>query len=104
MKRLGWINLFGILLLAALCVMQWHRDRRLNLEVNRLEKARQTQEEKISEKEKESSGLSADLTRFKEQFKEAHADANDARKAIRQMEQKHEQLARERDQLKASVT
>ena len=104
MKRLGWINLFGVLALAALCAVQWQRDRRLNLEVNRLEKERIAQQEKISEQEKAASGISADLARFKEQFKAAHTDANAARKAVRVLEQEHEQLARERDQLKASVT
>jgi chromosome segregation ATPase len=104
MKRLGWINLVGVLALAALCVVQWQRDRRLNLEINRLEKERLGQEGKIAEQEKAASGLSADLARFKEQFKEAHADASDARKTIREMEQRQDQLARERDQLKASVT
>ena len=104
MKRLGWINLVGVLALAALCAVQWQRDRRLNLEIIRLEKVRQSQEEKISEQEKASSGLSADLARFKEQFKEAHADANDAHKSLRVLEQKHDQFAVERDQLKASVT
>ena len=104
MKRLGWINLFGVLALAALCAVQWQRDRRLNLEINLLERGRLAQQEKISEQEKAAAGLGADLARFKEQFKEAHTDANDARKAVRELEQKHEQLARERDQLKASVT
>ena len=104
MKRLGWINLFGVLALAALCAVQWQRDRRLNLEVNRLEKERIAQQEKFSEQEKAASGLSADLARFKEQFKEAHTDANDARKVVRELERKHDLLARERDQLKASVT
>jgi uncharacterized phage infection (PIP) family protein YhgE len=104
MKRLDWINLLGVLALAALCAVQWQRDRRLNLEVNRLEKERIAQQEKISEQEKAAAGISADLARFKEQFKEAHTDANDARKTLRALEQKHDQLALERDQLKASVT
>ncbi|HWN94916.1 MAG TPA: hypothetical protein VNT99_07775 [Methylomirabilota bacterium] len=104
MKRLGWINLVGVLALAVLCVVQWQLDRRLNLEVNRLEKERIAQQEKMAEQEKAASGLSTDLARFKEQFKEAHTDANEARKTIRTMEQQHEQLARERDQLKTSVT
>jgi chromosome segregation ATPase len=104
MKRLGWINLVGVVALAILCAVQWQRDRRLNLEVNRLEKERQAQQQKISEHEKTASGLNADLTRFKEQFKEAHADANDARTALRKTEEEKSQLLRERDQLKASVT
>ncbi len=104
MKRLGWINLLGVLALAALCAVQWQRDRRLNLEVNRLEQVRQAQEEKISEQQKASSGLAADLAGFKEQFKKAHADANETRTALRKVEQENAQLTREREQLKASVT
>jgi len=104
MKRLGWINLLGVLALAALCAVQWQRDRRLNLEINLLERGRLAQQEKISEQEKAAAGISADLARFKEQFKEAHTDANDARKTIRELEQKHDQFARERAQLKMSVT
>ena len=104
MKRLGWINLLGVLALAVLCAVQWQRDRRLNLEINLLERGRLAQQEKISEQEKAAAGVSADLARFKEQFKEAHTDANDARKAVRDFEQKHEQIIRERDQLRMSVT
>ncbi len=104
MKRLGWINLLGVLALAALCAVQWQRDRRLNLEINLLERGRLAQQEKIFEQEKAAAGISTDLARFKEQFKEAHTDANSSRKAVRDLEQKHEQLARERDQLKMSVT
>jgi chromosome segregation ATPase len=104
MKHLRWINLLGVLALAALCAVQWQRDRRLNLEVNRLEKARQAQDVKISEQEKAASGLSADLARFKEQFKEAHVDASEARTTLRKVEQENAQLAHEREQLKASVT
>jgi chromosome segregation ATPase len=104
MKRLGWINLFGVVALAALCAVQWQRDRHLNLEVNRLEKERQIHQEKISEQQKAASGLSADLARFKEQFKEAHADASGTRSTLRKVEQENAQLTRERDQLKASVT
>jgi uncharacterized phage infection (PIP) family protein YhgE len=76
----------------------------MNLEVNRLEKVRQTQEEKISEQEKAANGLNADLARFKEQFKEAHSDANEARQSLRKLENENSQLLREREQLKVSVT
>lgn len=104
MKHLHWINLVGVLVLAALCVAQWQANRRMNLEVNRLEKVRQTQEQKISEQEKAASGLNADLMRFKEQFREAHADASEARQSSRKLEGENSQLLREREQLKVSVT
>jgi chromosome segregation ATPase len=104
MKRLVWINLLGVVALAALCAGQWQRDRRLNLEVNRLGKVRQVQEEKISEQAKTADGLAADLAHFKEQFKRAHTNATEAREAQRKLEQENGQLIDERDQLKASVT
>ena len=104
MKHLRWINLFGVLVLASLCVVQWQRDRRLNLEINRLERERQVQQEKISEQEKSASGLNADLARFKDQFKQAHAQVNEARTAIRKLEEENSQLVRDREQLKVNVT
>ena len=105
MKRvITWINLAGAVVLAILCVAQWQRDRKLNLEVNRLQKEHYAQQQKISEQEKAGNGLKADLARFKEQFKETHTEANEARSALRQIQQENAQLATERDQLKASVT
>ena len=105
MKRvLMWINLMGAAALAVLCVVQWQRDRRLNLEINRLEKEHYTQQERIAEQEKAAGGLQADLARFKEQFKETHTEASDARATLRKVEQENTQLTVERDQLKASVT
>ena len=104
MKRLAWINLFGALALAALCVVQWQRDRRLNLQVNRLEKARMELEEKYSEQQKTAAGLASDLSRFKEQFKEIHDEATETVGKLRKSEQENAQLQTERDQLKASVT
>ena len=105
MKRaLMWINLMGAAALAVLCVVQWQRDRRLNLEINRLEKEHYAQQARISEQEKTAKGLQADLARFKEQFNTAHSSANEARNTLRTRENENAQLLHERDQLKASVT
>ena len=104
MKRLLWINFLGVLMLSVLCVVQWQRDRQLNLQVNRLEKMRIDQEEKLSEQQKAAAGLASDLSRFKDQFKQAHTEATESRTALRKREQENAQLLRERDQLKASVT
>jgi methyl-accepting chemotaxis protein len=104
MKRLGWFNLFGVLALAALCIGQWQRNRRLNLEFNQLEKTRLAQEEKLTEQQRAANGLAADLAGLKEQFQRSHADAVETRATLRKSEQENTQLARERDQLKASVT
>ena len=105
MKRaITWINLAGAVVLAILCVVQWQRDRKLNLEINRLQKEHYAQQQKISEQEKTADGLKGDLARFKEQFTETHTEANEARSTLRKIQQENAQLANERDQLKASVT
>jgi DNA repair exonuclease SbcCD ATPase subunit len=104
MKALGWINLCGVLLLAGLCVVQWQRDRRLNREVQRLEKQHLAAEETRAAQEKTARGTAADLERFKVQFQELHAESAAARQKLRQFEQENAQLLRERDQLQAAVT
>ena len=57
-----------------------------------------------AEQEKVASGLQGDLARFKEQFKETHTEATDARAALRKLEQENTRLTGEGDQLKESVT
>ena len=54
MKRLHYINFFGVIVLAVLCAMQWQHDRMLNLDVNRLEKTRLEQATKLAEQDRKS--------------------------------------------------
>ena len=104
MKRLQWLNLVGVLALAALCIFQWQRDRALNLEINRLEKARQQQEQKLAEQDKAARALNDDLAHFKQQFQGAHTNLAQLRVTVRELEREKAQLHTERDQLKSSVT
>ena len=104
MKPLHYVNLFGVVALAVLCVAQWHRDRELNLEVNRMEKVRFDHESKLAEQQQTLSGLNADLVEFKEQFATNQAELAKARQQLRTGERETRQLTGERDQLKSSVT
>jgi len=104
MKRLHYFNLLGILVLAALSVAQWQRDRRLNLSFNQLEKTRLEQAAKISEQEQTLRGVNADLAQFKEQFTKAQSELAETSQKLRLIERQTNQLTIERDQLKASIT
>jgi chromosome segregation ATPase len=104
MKPLHYINLIGVLALAALCVAQWQRDRKLNLEVSRLENVRLDHEAKIAEQEQAMRGLNADLAQFKDRFTKSGSELNDTRQKLRASKRELLQLASERDQLKTSVT
>ena len=105
MKRaLTWVNLMGVVLLAGLCIVQWQRDRRLHLEIQRLEKVRHEHEQTIRDQEKEAKGLTKDLDRFKVQFQGAHGELAEARASAVRLERQNLQLSSERDQLKASIT
>lgn len=102
-RKLQWLNLAGVLVLAILCAWQWQRDRRLNLDLNRLEKFRLTQEQKLIEQERNARGLTDDLARFKEQFTQTRAELAETEKKLRTAEQISSQLTTERDQLRESI-
>ncbi len=103
-RALKWINLAGVLALAILCVIQWSRDRALNLEINRLEKARIDNEAKIQEQEKAIRGLNSDLALFKEQLTTTRSELKDTRDQLRTVELENINLSAERDQLRISIT
>ena len=104
MKLLQWINLFGVIALGALCIVQWQRDRQLNLQFNAVEKVRQSQEQKLAEQEKTARGLNDDLAQLKAQFQSTHTELTEARASLGKVDREHAQLLNERDQLKVSVT
>jgi chromosome segregation ATPase len=103
-RTLQFVNLGGVLLLAALCVFQWQRDRRLNLDLRQSEKTRQAHQQKIGEQDRSLRGLNADLTQLKEQLGRVHADAKDSQQKLETSEQENRQLTTEREQLLQSVT
>lgn len=102
--KLHHVNLIGVLIVTAICVGQWGRNRDLNLEVNRLEQTRREQSSKIAEQEKTMRGVNADLSQFKEQFSRSEAELKDARQRLRTAERDVLQLNTQRDQLRTSVT
>ena len=104
MKRLQLINLFGVLALAALCVMQWRRDRQLNLEINRLEQTRLEQASRLAVEEQSKRGLDADLAQLKESFLKMQQNLNEARAQLQAAEREALRTAAQRDELKAGVT
>jgi chromosome segregation ATPase len=103
-RRLQFFNLFGVLALTALCVVQWQSNRQLNLEANQLEKTRQAQQQRISEQEEIARDLSEDLIRFKEQVKAQHDDLDEAKKKMHETERAVATLTVERSELRESVT
>jgi chromosome segregation ATPase len=105
MKRfLPWLNFLGVLALAALCVIQWRRDRALNLEFNTLEKTRQAQEQALAEQKNTAEGLAADLAELKEQWQRHTGDSSLLRSNVIRLERENLQLTADRQELKASVT
>ena len=105
MNRLvQYLNFFGVLVLVAICVVQWQRNRALNLEVNQLIKTHQEESQKISEQAKNIAGLTSDLAILKDQISQTHSNLTEARATSRNSESQIDQLQRERDQLKESVT
>jgi chromosome segregation ATPase len=102
-RALQYLNLLGVVALAALCVVQWRANRAVNLEAAGLEKVRLDQAAKLSELEKAMKGQAADLDSFREQLGKTHESLRAAEAKITTLERDARQLAAERDQLKTSV-
>ena len=103
-RRLQNLNLCGVLVLAIVCVLQWRRDRALNLEVNRIETTRLEQKEKITEQEKHLRGLTDDLASYQEQLGRARTELSESQKNLQEMERVNQRLSRTSEQLTQSVT
>ena len=102
--QLKYVNLFGVLALATLCVSQWQRDRHLNLEIGRLEQVRQQQASKIDEQTNVLRGLNEDLGQLKTSLANEQSLRSQAEQKVLSSESTNEQLILERDQLKAAIT
>ena len=102
--RLKYMNLFGALALAALCIAQWQRDRRLNLEVGRLDQVRLQQGAKIDEQAGLLKGLNEDLGQLKTSLGIEQSLRSQAEQKVVSTENANLQLGLERDQLKAAIT
>lgn len=102
-RLLAYLNLLGVLILTGLCILQWRANRTLNLDVNRLEQANQTQAARLDEQARDLRGLTSDLERFRGQLGTTTLSQKDAEGKLRASEHLVAQLANERDQLKASI-
>src|ERR1039458_2851728 len=98
--RLKYANLCGILALAALCIAQWQRDRRLNLEISRLDQVRLQQAAKIDDQANTLKGLHEDLGQFKTSLAKEQSLRSQAEQEAISIESSNQQLVLERDQLK----
>lgn len=103
-SRFQYVNLAGVVALVILCIVQWTRDRALNLEVNRLEKSRINHEQTISDQEKSLRGLNSDLAAFKDQLTSTRSELAETSKKLRESESSNNRLTLERDQLRENIT
>jgi chromosome segregation ATPase len=103
-RALTILNALGVLALAALCIVQWQRDRRLHIELTALQQTNHVQFASIVEQSNTLRGVNEDLAQFKQRFTQAHSDVTETRASLRKLERENEQLLAERNQLKASVT
>lgn len=74
------LNLCGVLLLSALCVVQWREQGRLAHRIAALETERSLLGQGKKEAEKALEGVKTDVEEFRTQIKEAHSDRETADK------------------------
>lgn len=102
-RKLQVINLAGVLILTAVCIGQWQMNRTVNLEANRLEKARIEQGQRIEEKDKTISGCQADLNSFREQIANLSKSLHQSEGKATELDAKLARAELDREQLKEGV-
>lgn len=102
-RALQYINLAGVLVLAAVCAGQWQINRKVNLEANRLEKIRIEQEQRLDERDKTIKGNMADLDAFRDQIQTLSKSLKESETKSAQLEGKLAQADADREQLKENL-
>ena len=103
-RRLQYVNLFGVLALAGLCLLQWRHDRGLNLELIRSEKARLGQTDELAEKAATIQGLNEDLAQLKISLSNERALRLESDQKLKSNGLAIQQLTSESAQLKTAMT
>jgi chromosome segregation ATPase len=102
--QLKYLNLFGVVVLASLCVTQWLHDRHLNLEIKHLAQVRLEQSARIDEQANQLKGLNEDLDQLKTSLATERVLRSQVEQKLETAEAANEQLTLERDQLKGAIT
>lgn len=98
MKGLGYFNLLGVMVLAALCVVQWRINRRINLEEIGLDKVRQQQAQTISDQKNALAGCAADLDQLRTRLEQTDAALKEVEGKLDDVNRQKAQVTAERDQ------
>ena len=103
-RKLVWLNLAGVAVLATLCGLQWRENRQLNLEAAQATRTRWGKQETLAEREQTLRGRDVDLERFREQLAETTERARRLEERLKALENEQRQWIQERDQWTTSAT
>lgn len=103
-RFLQWLNLFGVAALAALCLIQWQVNRRLNLELNRCEELRLELAGKLAKEAQISADRERDLASFRTHLARLSDEVEKTASAQSTAERDLRDALAARDQLKSSFT
>jgi len=103
-RRLQYINLFGVLALSALCLTQWLRDRRLNIALSAAQSTRITQDARLEEQFRVIDGLHEDLAQMKTAISNELSLRIEAEASVKTTLAANDRLAAESARLSVALT
>ena len=103
-RSLPIINLVGTIAIAGLCVFQWQVNRKLNLQINTLEKNRIAQSAEIADTQKALKGTKADLEDFRQQITSTRTTLKETETTLGTTRSKLDFALGENEQLKTTLT
>ena len=102
-RALHYFNLFGVAVLAVVCVMQWRINRELNLRTVQLEKEGLADRARIEDQDRQLKGHAADLDSFREHVQRARTELQTAESNLVMSRRELERASSEREGLKQSI-
>lgn len=103
-RTLTWANLFGVAVLAGLCLVQWQANRRLQLEARELRQKAADRSSELTAKKGTLAQQSDALLALREELARCRTNLDQALRQQQTLEAELQAAAGIRDELKASVT
>ncbi|HOX55943.1 MAG TPA: hypothetical protein P5205_03315 [Candidatus Paceibacterota bacterium] len=103
-RFLRWFNFLGVLVLLGLCVVQWQANRRMQVELIRVDRAHREQESRLDQHLKTNEGQAQDLSRLQGHLSRLTGELEQTASQLAAAERQASQYAAQCEQLKSSVT
>jgi uncharacterized coiled-coil DUF342 family protein len=102
-RLITYLNFLGVLVLAILCIIQWQANSQIDAQLGHVNQIRLDQAAKLTEQDATLNQNSSDLADLRQRLSLSESDLKEAGDKITAANQQRDEMAAQRDQLKAAL-